>query len=149
MNIVLEDIVSACLIGFVMYPFLRLLHTMSCYNVRYVIGLLCVVAFIKVAHSLPPKGVLARPKGACDCSILNNGGNYELRGGMPSGHVMITSFVMFMMALESHEWYTYVSSVCIVIAMGISRIAKGCHTLPQTIAGGILGFISAYVTTFM
>lgn len=141
------DIVSLSLVGFIMYPFLRLVEGRSAFNIRYVVGLVCVIGFIKLAHSLPAVGLFARPKGACNCSIANAGGSYEGRSGMPSGHVMTTAYVVCMLALHFPSWYTYGLSVIAVVGMAASRLVKGCHTIPQVVAGAFLGFLAAYVAT--
>lgn len=140
--------VSSMLIGFIMYPFLRLLQSFTWFNVKYVVGLLCVMAFIKLAHSLPPNGLYARPKGACDCGIANDGGNYEGRSGMPSGHVMTTAYVLFVLSLRSKNMLSTLVSCCVIVAMMYARLVKKCHTMPQVIMGVLLGLVSSAVATY-
>lgn len=140
--------ISFLLVGFIIYPFICLIDSFSWWNVKYVLGLLLVVGFIKLAHSLPAQGMLARPKGACNCGITNGGGSYEHRSGMPSGHVMTTTYILCMIAIKSNNLYTSVVSVALIISMMVSRVVKKCHTIPQVIAGALLGFASSTVVTY-
>ena len=70
-------------------------------------------------------------------------GESFLRGGWPSGHTALA------FALASAIFY-YVQSAKVAVAalfiaalVGQSRVESGAHTIPQTIVGGLMGFLLA------
>jgi diacylglycerol kinase (ATP) len=66
-----------------------------------------------------------------------------VRGGWPSGHTAIA------FALASAIGYSMMSAKAMVLALfiaalvGQSRVESGAHTIPQVVAGGLLGFLLA------
>jgi membrane-associated phospholipid phosphatase len=80
-----------------------------------------------------------RPPGAANCDLLNMGGP-STSYGMPSGHVtMFTAMLVFMGV--PLEWVALGTTL-----MSWSRVTRGCHTLEQSLIGGIFGFIFATIT---
>jgi len=82
-----------------------------------------------------------RPQGATNCNLWANNGNVEGRPGFPSGHVTsITSFFTSIYLLFP-EYQSIVVTVgpIYTLLMAYSRIYKKCHTLLQTVTGGLLG----------
>lgn len=92
--------------------------------------------------------VLIRPKGARDCGIFNNGGDkYEGRIGMPSGHVLMTTYVFTCMyLLSSQKPEVGLLLIVGVMLMAASRVLRICHNIPQVIVGALLGFALALLT---
>eukprot|EP01105_Mastigella_eilhardi_P020614 TRINITY_DN4921_c0_g2_i1.p2 TRINITY_DN4921_c0_g2~~TRINITY_DN4921_c0_g2_i1.p2 ORF type:complete len:230 (+),score=56.00 TRINITY_DN4921_c0_g2_i1:299-988(+) len=114
---------------------------------------------------------LVRPAGApddCDalCLVLNWGCPGPASGalsravvGFPSGHTTVVAFFLVVCFLETsgylhkngrHGWdctrllaalcYTAVGAVA-----ACTRLYRGCHTLPQILAGALLGWLLGYV----
>lgn len=129
------------------YPFIRVIETREMYYVKFVIGLLIVATFIKVAHKLPTTYPLfLRPKDACNCNIMNAGGSYADRLGMPSGHVTMATFVVIMIAYKTQSIATIACALLCVLLIALSRVVKRCHTVSQVIAGVIMGIIFSILT---
>lgn len=112
-----------------------------------------------------------RPIGAKDCNSLNKGGRVgpnttmrrrrskwddriDGRPGMPSGHctvitMYLTLHVSNILYLENHDKIRvnarsitlFVILTIGTLLMGFARTYLQCHTLPQVIAGYLLGFI--------
>lgn len=96
---------------------------------------------------------LARPRGARGCGALN-GDDCEAeraaRGecpGMPSGHQAMMAFFVFSMifyhrltALSGPLW---LALLALNVAVGVSRVYKECHTIPQVLVGSIVGIVCA------
>jgi len=111
-----------------------------------------------------------RPTGAKDCNSLNKGGSVgptttmrrrhngwddriDGRPGMPSGHctvmtMYLTLHVSNILYLEDHDKVRvnarsitlFVILTIGTLLMGFARTYLQCHTLPQVIAGYLLGF---------
>lgn len=91
-----------------------------------------------------------RPRGARNCSILNSGGSYEGRIGMPSGHVLLTAFVVTSLGAYwigagtfRGSWAVTTSIVLAaataIVLMAVSRVRRGCHNLAHVLVGATLG----------
>jgi membrane-associated phospholipid phosphatase len=79
-----------------------------------------------------------RPENAKDCDLLNAGGPSH-SFGMPSGHVAIIVAILI---------FLDVNPLLILSSAGLmcwSRVTRGCHTLSQSITGGILGAVFGIV----
>ena len=95
-----------------------------------------------------------RPSGAKECSLLNNEDNSL--NGFPSGHLVTTSFILTAIFMYSFYYtnttkgtkskllFVILSSIYIMLMM-YSRVEKRCHTLLQTIAGLVVGFVLGVV----
>lgn len=97
-----------------------------------------------------------RPSGAKECSLLNNEDNSL--NGFPSGHLVTTSFILTAIFMYSFSFnkikrvkgtkskllFVILSAVYIMLMM-YSRLEKRCHTLTQTIAGLVVGFVLGVV----
>jgi membrane-associated phospholipid phosphatase len=73
--------------------------------------------------------------------MFSRDGNQEGKPGFPSGHVT-TSVTFFTAIALLFPKYRDISIICGIIyslLMARSRINKKCHTVLQTIAGGVLG----------
>ena len=91
-----------------------------------------------------------RPKGAKDCDLFNKGGDAKLIPGFPSGHVSLVScFVTMMLLFFGFNVYFALIGLVWVLMMMWSRIQRNCHTLLQTLAGAISGFIVACLWYFI
>ena len=113
-------------------------------NLGYLVilaGCVFCEALIKLTRKLP---VVAewqlRPVGAADCGICNDGGNYEGRIGMPSGHVALTTYIaVSLVMMRGTCAKAMVLAAFAVILMATSRVRRRCHTIPQVIVGALLG----------
>jgi membrane-associated phospholipid phosphatase len=142
------EYISLLAFALMTYPFIRFLETKDPYYARMILGLVCVMVFIKAMHSLPSSisSIIRRPKGACNCNIMNNGGSYEGRAGMPSGHVMTSAFIIYMIVHKTPTHEMKLAGGLCVLLIAVSRIQKKCHTPLQVIVGALLGAFAAHVT---
>ena len=143
----LWDFLSLLVYALVAYPVIRYVETAMDIYLYIIIGCVASLVFVKITRMLPPiHPAMLRPKGARDFNILNKGGPEEGKVGMPSGHVLLSTFVVFSLLFMGGK-ITYmkaVFSVACLIAIGLSRVAKGCHTWPQIIAGFVFGVLFAF-----
>jgi membrane-associated phospholipid phosphatase len=91
---------------------------------------------------------LARPSGARGCGALNGEDcDAEVCPGMPSGHQAVIAFFVFSMIF--YHRLTVVSAplwialLALNFAVGVSRVYKECHTIPQVVAGSVVGILIA------
>ncbi len=81
----------------------------------------------------------ARPAGARDCDTWNRNGPQEGTPGFPSGHTATTvAFWMGAYILWPHPLTAIMGGIA-TAAMIWARMHKRCHTLAQTLGGGMLG----------
>lgn len=112
--------------------------------VKVIIGMVLIQIAIKILHSsLPLNQYCSRPLGAHNCNLYNQGGDYSRRVGMPSGHVMMTSFILVSIgriyATENNK-LPLIIVICVAISlMAISRVKRSCHTILQVCVGAIVG----------
>jgi len=143
----LWDFLSLLVYALVAYPVIRYVETAMDLYLYIIVGCVASLAFVKITRMLPPiHPAMLRPKGARDCNILNKGGLEEGKIGMPSGHVLLSTFVVFSLLLSGGKITALktVFSVGCLIAVGVSRVQKGCHTWPQVIAGFVFGVLFAF-----
>lgn len=95
-----------------------------------------------------------RPKGAMNCGFfINPKKTLSKSYGMPSGHsqnAVFFSTYAIMNILDSNISFhqkTISISLFICLALGVmySRIYLNCHTIPQVIIGGLIGFLFARI----
>lgn len=79
-----------------------------------------------------------RPQGARDCNAWNRGGP-QRGAGFPSGHTATAAAFWVGAVLLAPSWPMRVTAALAIVAMAWSRLQKGCHTLLQTVGGGVLG----------
>jgi len=110
-------------------------------HIKALLGLLATTGigeFIK--HYIIKEGS-PRPKGAKDCNLWCNDGKQDGRPGMPSGHSsQVTFFASYYYGQTKNEWIRAGLIVYALLVM-FSRYEKHCHTVPQILAGALLGFI--------
>jgi membrane-associated phospholipid phosphatase len=90
-----------------------------------------------------------RPPGATRCDLLERVVDTRDAGkpGFPSGHAAVSVYIAgALWGLTRNGWVAGVAAgwAAWVIA---SRHWKQCHTIPQLVAGGILGLLVAWVTS--
>lgn len=154
----LADAVSLTVVPIFALPFvLYLTRGGSAADLAVCAGVLVTQAIAKLSRRLPVwHPAQLRPPGARDCGAFNNGGSYEGRIGMPSGHVMNTAYVLLSLALlspgDEHTLLKLLKlalALAWTLAMAWSRVARGCHTVAQVIAGACLGAAFAYATALV
>lgn len=88
----------------------------------------------------PETTVFHRPAGASNCDLWNRGGFVGGAPGFPSGHTATASFLATVLFYDTPMW-AKISAAAWVLLVGVSRVLKTCHTVPQVVAGAILGVI--------
>jgi membrane-associated phospholipid phosphatase len=91
-----------------------------------------------------------RPDDATNCGIFNEGGNEGGKPAFPSGHMLITSFILvcYIFYFSKNKKLTKEKLLVfslVLIGMGWSRINKSCHTLMQVVFGGLIGSSFGYL----
>ena len=108
----------------------------------------------KIAFSYSSFEILKRPEGACNCGLLNDGGDVSGQCGFPSGHVITTSFYFYLLYFENRykkkEYYIYNCLMFLMIHIPIflvsyGRIMKKCHNLFQVGGGYFFGLFFAFL----
>ena len=100
-------------------------------------------------------GILGkRPKGAMNCGFFLNPKNTMSKSyGMPSGHsqnAVFFSTYAIMNILDSdigfHQKKIGISLfLCLALGIMYSRVYLNCHTIPQIIIGGLIGYLLAKI----
>jgi len=147
------DIFSSIVL-FYNYDFIyRIFHGQYKYFVFFYIVLL-FERFCKIAFSYSSYEILKRPIGACDCGLLNDGGDVSGLCGFPSGHVITTSFYFYLLYFENRykkqDYYIYNYIMFFMIHVPIflvsyGRVMKKCHNLFQVGGGYIFGLFFAFL----
>ena len=136
-----------------------LIVTRDPYYIIIAVGMTTVALAVKLTKGatrpfLGEAAWLARPAGARGCGALN-GEDCDAVGsdgsgacaGMPSGHQAITAFFVF--SLIFYHRLTVVSAplwialLALNFAVGVSRVYKECHTIPQVVVGSVVGILVA------
>lgn len=141
------DFLSLTVLGIVAYPLIRYVETFHYVYLHMLISIVCCLVFIKATRHLPPAfQFMLRPPAAQNCSILNKGGSYANKIGMPSGHMLTASFVLTFLYLMSPSLFKLYFGTSLMILIGLSRYYKHCHTVPQIIFGVITGALLAFIS---
>lgn len=99
----------------------------------------------------PIMGSGARPKGARNCGVWADNKNVQPKTyGMPSGHsnsalLFSTYKIMELIEMNSNNTLLYLVYGLLALIIPYSRLYFKCHTIQQAIAGGIVGFVTAYL----
>lgn len=91
------------------------------------------------------ENIFGRPLGACDCDILCRNGDQTRKPGFPSGHMTVTSVVIFTLIGLYPSYVCTMVGLCTILVMGWARYVKRCHNMMQILAGTFYGF---FVATF-
>jgi len=70
-------------------------------------------------------------------------GETYLHGGWPSGHTALAFAVASAIGYSVQSAKVAVLAMFIAALVGQSRVESGAHTIPQTVVGGLLGFLLA------
>jgi membrane-associated phospholipid phosphatase len=109
-------------------------------TMRYII--VSVVLFAVIVGSKILKQLIKnpRPVAAMNCGVFNSGGSAKDEFGMPSGHMAVTSFMIFSTLLISTKNPVIWSlGIAWLASVGWARYAKHCHSLAQIIGGTVYG----------
>ena len=136
-----KDLVSAAPIGYVM-------HSVLDQDPLGVLGIVLTEVITKIMKRVVPNtwGWTLRPAEAT-CDLLSQVKYPKGSPGFPSGHVASTVFFFMWLALHRNgapgvwafteaEWLMVAGAF---LVMSYVRVTKGCHTLLQCAAGGVLG----------
>lgn len=144
----LWDFLSLLVYALVAYPVIRYVETAQDLYLYITVGCIASLVFVKLTRMLPVMHpAMLRPKGARDCNILNKGGSAEGKIGMPSGHMLLATFVVFSLLLNGGRVTVVKASFSVgcILAIGVSRVMKRCHTWPQVVAGFLFGVLFAWM----
>lgn len=89
-----------------------------------------------------------RPPGACRCDLWESSENNAGEHGFPSGHSAFALFYVLGLWWWTKSPWVLAIGLPWVAFVGYSRIHKRCHSVPQVVAGyivGLLGFIGFVV----
>ncbi len=141
------DAISISVVGIMAYPVIRLGQEGSRRFLVIFAGVVVVAVVMHARNAITsPPGYLLRPKGAKNCSTFNRGGDCEHRVGMPSGHVLLTTYVLFAVLWTSEKADDAAANAAVLAAavlMAVARVQKGCHTVWQVVAGMGVGLAMA------
>ena len=134
------DIISLLVFALVAYPVIRYVETIQNIYLIICIGLIFCMIVIKLTRMLPTyHNIMLRPEKAQNCNIMNKGGCYKGKIGLPSGHALIATYVLTcLMLIQPSTIKTIIGSTLIVL-IGLSRYYKSCHTPLQIVLGIVLG----------
>lgn len=146
------DVVSLTLSALVASPGFGYLFTLDILYLYQILGIIFCHFFIKLTRLMPKNSITLRPPNANNCNIYNKGGDASNRVGMPSGHVLITTFILLSLGYIYTQQTVYFNSYTVfagvfILLMAISRIKRNCHTVLQVLVGFILGLLIYYAWT--
>ena len=104
-------------------------------------------------ENFPIIGIGKRPHGASNCGLFYNN-NLSKSYGMPSGHTQYASALSTILSLKLYysnynnnvKVFGLLGFILLVCLVAHSRIMLRCHTLQQTIVGGIIGIFIGYIS---
>jgi len=128
-------------------PFIAYIITNNIVHIKAIIGLFATMGVGESIKYYLIKDASPRPKGAHDCNLWCNDGPQGGNPGMPSGHsAQVAFFSSFYYRKTTNIWVRAGLLLNAGLVM-ISRYEKHCHTIPQIVAGALLGlFISRCVS---
>ena len=151
------DLISLSLIPLIFTPIGLYLKTKNQVYIPVIVSIVITEIIISFSRQLPAfHPSMIRPTNAKNCNLFNSGGDYSGKIGMPSGHVMLTTCIslsLLFIYTKTNNLYTifkkYQAHITItslyILLMGISRVKRNCHNIPQVIGGFILGYGLAYL----
>jgi membrane-associated phospholipid phosphatase len=141
------DIISLSLYPLMFTPGFGFVYSLNILFIYQLIGVIICSFLIKLTRwTLPKNSITLRPVNAANCNIYNQGGVYNNRIGMPSGHVLLTTFILFSLGYINYKETFYLNNyflLCLVwiVLMAVSRVKRNCHTVLQVIMGAAFGYI--------
>lgn len=141
------DFVSLTLYPLLFYPVILYLTFGRPIFIIQLVIMFFAMFLIKASRVVLPKtGIFLRPSNAMNCNIFNLGGSYANKIGMPSGHMLLSTYILLSTGYLLHfNKLGLIAMYIWIILMGISRIQKNCHTLLQVIIGFLIGAALAFV----
>ncbi len=76
-------------------------------------------------------------------ALTHEKGTTFLRGGWPSGHTALAFAAAFGIGYSTNSAKAWVLGLFIALLVAQSRVESEAHTVPQTVAGAVLGFLLA------
>jgi hypothetical protein len=138
-----QETVSLSLVGVIALPIFMFIIKR---DIRFLYIVLFTLSTNMIHHMIKNESLnynyefTKRPIGACNCNLWSNNGNVEGRPGFPSGHVtsLTTFFTSVYLLFPEYQGLSLAVGSVYTIFMAYSRIYKKCHTVLQTICGGLL-----------
>jgi membrane-associated phospholipid phosphatase len=145
--LIVWDAISLTVLPIMAYPTIRLGQEANRRFFVIFMGVVGVALVMRARNAITsPPSYLLRPKGAKNCNTFNRGGDCEHRVGMPSGHVLMTTYVLFAVLWTSEKADDVAANAAVMVAavlMAVARVQKGCHTVGQVVAGMGVGAVMA------
>jgi len=136
----LQDAISFSAAFLYAVPIIAYLITQQWIHIKAFIGLFATMGIGEsIKHYIISTASL-RPNGAKDCNLWCNDGKQGGNPGMPSGHSsQVTFFASFYYGQTQNIWIRAGLVLYALLVMG-TRYLKQCHTIPQIVAGALLGW---------
>lgn len=80
-----------------------------------------------------------RPMGACKCDLLESPKDFSGAHGFPSGHAAVSVFLIGSLYAITRAPSVLLFGIPWVLWVIAQRLQKCCHTVPQVVAGSLLG----------
>ena len=134
-----QDFISSSILIVYIIPIILYGITRQPYHIIAFMGTLGTNVISEIIKHVFIKEVSPRPQGAMNCDMMCTNGNQEGKPGMPSSHAATISF--FTIYYLRHTSNLYIRAILIGYAVFVmmSRYHKRCHTVPQIMAGALLG----------
>jgi hypothetical protein len=134
-----QDFISSSILIVYIIPIMLYGITHQPYHKIVFIGTLATNAISECIKHIFIKEVSPRPKGAMNCDIMCTNGNQEGKPGMPSSHAATIAFFTIYYLRHTDHFYLRAILIGYAALVMMSRYHKRCHTVPQIMAGALLG----------
>jgi membrane-associated phospholipid phosphatase len=121
-------------------PAILFMFTGNIVHIKVILGLFLTMGLGESIKYYVIKDNSPRPTGARDCNLLCNDGPQGGRPGMPSGHSAQVAFFSSFYYTQTENIWIRAGLILYEVLVMISRYQKRCHTIPQIIAGAVLGW---------
>jgi hypothetical protein len=136
-----QDIVSMSVLLVYIIPAFLYMQTENMKHLYAIVGAFgaSVISETTKLHIIGDRN--PRPIGAKNCDLWCIDGRQDGKPGMPSGHSVQAAFFASYYFNQTDNLYIKATLIIFALSVAFSRYTKRCHTMPQVIAGCILGFI--------
>ena len=134
-----QDFISSSILIVYIIPIILYGFTYQPYHKIAFIGTLATNAISECIKHIFIKEVSPRPQGAMNCNVMCTNGNQEGKPGMPSSHAATIAFFTTYYLRHTNSLYIRAILIGYAALVMMSRYHKRCHTVPQIVAGAVLG----------
>lgn len=145
----IEDLVSVSVLPLVLAPWVLYFLTFDALYAKWTVAVVlsqCIVGAIQFV--LGENTINQRPALATKCGVLND--DHFPVWGMPSGHVTHAALGSMTIALLlcQHTGAAILLAMAYISSVSWARYKKNCHSVPQVVAGCVLGVTVALSMSF-